>query len=218
MFWNLIIIPVSMPVLALYVKARGKNDLGSVRIVQPLATFLATICAVLGLLSTREPPVYGVLVAIGLIVSSYADGLLIDIDDKSLVVTGSSIFSGALLLYSAAVVIKSGLSAINAYTGAAMLAVFVFIAIFLWKGAARLRAPVLLYSLIWCLTISAALAGLIGSRHGGAGSVLMLAGLASFFIADSLMSMNYFIHPMPKPLVAAFYGVGQLLIALSVGY
>lgn len=218
MSWNLMIIPVFVPVLVLYIRARSKNELKTVGIVQPLATLLAVICAVLGFLSTRALPVYGVLVAIGLIVSSFADGILIDIDDKNLVTTGSAIFSGALVLYSLAVVIKSGLSSINVYTGAGMLVVYIFIVLLLWKGAGRLKVVVFLYSLVWCFAISVALAAFVGERKGGLGTTLMLTGLVVFFVADSLMSMNYFIKPIPKSFVAALYGVGQLLIALSIGY
>jgi hypothetical protein len=66
--------------------------------------------------------------------------------------------------------------------------------------------------------MSLALAAVIGASRIKAGSILFLSGLALFFIADSLMSMNYFIRPVLKALVAAFYGIGQMLIALSLGY
>ena len=218
MYWNLLAIPFFIPALAIYIGARRKNDLATIRFAQPLATLVTVACAVLGFLAPQSQAVFGVLVAIGLVVSVCADGILIDIDDKSLVVAGSAIFSGVLLLYSAAVIVRSGFSPVNLYTGAAMLIVFACIVVFLWKGAGTLRAPVLTYSFVWCFVMSLALAAVIGAGRIRTGSILFLSGLALFFVADSLMSMNYFIRPVPKSLVAAFYGLGQMLIALSLGY
>ena len=219
MYWNLLALLFFIPVIVLYVRARYKNDLKKIAILQPLETIIALACAVLGFLSPRANAIFSVLVTMGLIISVCADSVLIDIDQKNFIVTGTSFFSFVIAFYAAAIVLVSGFNKMTIYAGIIMIVIFIFIILFQWKGMKGKRVPVIIYSVLWCFLLTLIISAVAcGARISKLRLLLFTAGTVLFFLSDCVTSLHAFVKPAPKHLIAVFYGTGQLLIALSLGY
>lgn len=84
-------------------------------------------------------------------------------------------------------------------------------------GKARLRAPVLVYSIVISIMLFSAMLTLLSSRWFSVHALTVCAGAALFFLSDTILAWNRFVSPMRygRLMNMSTYHLGQLLIALG---
>lgn len=85
------------------------------------------------------------------------------------------------------------------------------------RGQARLRSPVLIYSIVISLMVLSALLTLVRPEWAALPAWLVSAGAVLFFISDSTLAWNRFVHPLrgSRLTVIITYHLGQALIILG---
>ena len=84
-------------------------------------------------------------------------------------------------------------------------------------GKTSLKIPVLIYSIVISLMLFSALATLVRPEWRIFAALFASTGALLFFISDSTLAFNKFVHPLPNARVITMitYHLGQILIALG---
>jgi uncharacterized membrane protein YhhN len=84
-------------------------------------------------------------------------------------------------------------------------------------GKTSLKIPVLIYSIVISLMLFSALATLARPEWRIFAALFASTGALLFFISDSTLAFNKFVHPLPNARVITMitYHLGQILIALG---
>jgi uncharacterized membrane protein YhhN len=85
------------------------------------------------------------------------------------------------------------------------------------SGYAKLKVPVLVYTLVISLMLFAALLTLLRLDWSLETALLVSAGALLFYISDGILAWNKFIHPLRygKLTIITTYHIGQILITLG---
>ncbi len=204
--------------------ARKKNILKYVKIFQPLTTFIAAIAAALSLFMPEHQLRYTIPILIGLLVSTYADSILVNRDDKSALIKGMLIFFLALLIYGITLTAFNGFHKADIIICGILLIFYSLLMIgFIRKTEGKMsmkaRIPAMIYAANFCFVISRAISCFYGTEFSKAQAILLTVGTISFFLGDLQLGIYQYINKkFPMFQAPPFYFVGQLLIGLSASY
>jgi len=218
MYGHLIPVPFVIIGIAVYWKARQKNHLRLVSIVQPAITIL---CILIALLALMRPGTNGALVAwvaAGMFIALIGDFLNLDMTKPSVVLRGLVIAIIAYLTYAVGFTWIGGFHQEDIYIGIAALAVYAAVMRYLWPHLGSMRVPALIYGLVLPFVVTRAISTFFGSEFSLAQSVLLTAGTAMLYIGDVEFALHTYVGGVPIILGPVFYSGAQLLIALAPSY
>lgn len=208
------------------VKAREKNNLKLVKLFQPLTTVFALVVAALSLFKDAQVD-YTLYIIAGLILSIFADRLLVSRTDKTAFIRGMILFLGTILIYAYGWTLLSGFQPADRYISSAMLCVYVVLSVLFIHGrhgvdgkpSKKVTIGVLIYLLAFAFAIARAISTFFGDYFTLLQSILLTAGIVLFFIGDLQLGIYHFIDKrFPMGQAPPFYFIGQLLIAYSCSF
>jgi uncharacterized membrane protein YhhN len=216
---TLIPLPFFLVSMAMDIYARAKNSDKLAGIFQPLTTFIVIVIALLSLFTDGARPGFTVGITVGLIVSFWADILLVDRDDSSAFIKGMLLFFIALITYSVTLILTAGFHLKDLYCVPVLIAYFIVFMKLLGKGLGKLKIPVAIYGLVFLFCISRAFSTFFSPDFTTLQAVLLTAGTSLFLLGDTQLAIYHFVNKdFPMFWAPAFYFVGQCLIALSLGF
>lgn len=223
---NLIPIPFFLLFMIGDMIGRKKNNLKMVRICQPMTTMMALLSAGLSFLGDTQFT-YTFWIMLGLGISTFADSILVNRDDKEAFIKGMALFLVAILIYGITWTRLSGFQTQDKIISMIILIVYIVIAIIFVNGrggvdgkpSTKVTIGVLVYLLAFCFVISRAISTFYGDYFTTTQSVLFTIGIISFFSGDCQLGIYHFTDKhFPMAQAPPFYFIGQLLIALSCSY
>jgi len=157
------------------------------------------------------------LIDLGLAFSLAGDVALM-LPAKNAFLLGLAIFLGAHIAYISAFVGVAGLEVLSAPAAVATLVTSLVTGLLLrrlWRGAAGIRAPLVIYGCALGLMVVTAVAAVAASD--GALPPAVALGAAMFYIGDAALAVDKFDKPIKyAPLLTlGVYWLGQLAIALG---
>jgi len=216
--YHLYLIPFAVAGIAVYMRARMKNDLRTVKFIQPFNTILAMAIAGLCLLTPHGNLGFTLWILAGLGLALVGDFLNIDMTDDRTVMVGLIIFVFAYLVYSAGLTVYNGFHREDIYAGVILALVLAGIMAYVWKGLGPMKLPVLVYSLNQVFMVSRAVSTFFGDTFSVTQAVLLTAGTVMLMAGDIEFAVHTFRKPLKISLGPILYSGGQLLMALSPGF
>lgn len=218
MYYSLIPGILYVPLIALYMVARNRNDLRKTTIIQPALTFLALVIAGLSLLSPQASRGYTTWILIGLGLCFLADIFNIDMTNDRILYAAIAVFVIAYLEYAITFTRFNGFHRQDLLVGAVFILIYIGLMRLYWNGLGTFKIPILIYGLVMPFMVTRAISTLFGSGFSIASGVLVTLGCMLIFMGD----VEYGMHRFRKPVKFFFgpicYAGGQALIALSCSY
>ena len=86
------------------------------------------------------------------------------------------------------------------------------------KGQARLRIPIIVYSMVISIMLLSAMLKLMDITWGAAAAVLISGGAFLFYISDIILAWNKFVAPIQHGRIynIAAYHLGQIMLIAGV--
>jgi uncharacterized membrane protein YhhN len=218
MQYHLIPVPFAIAGIAVYMRARMKNDLKTVAVIQPLNTIIAMAIAGLGMLSPSAEIGFTLWVLAGLGIALAGDFLNVDMTRQQTVMVGLIIFVFAYLTYAAGLAIYNGFHREDLTGTVVILAAYGILMGAIWRGLGDMKLPVLVYGLVHCFMVTRALSTFNGTVFSATQAWLLSAGTLMLFIGDMEFAVHTFRKPLKFSLGPILYAGGQLLISLSPAY
>jgi uncharacterized membrane protein YhhN len=216
---TLIPLPFFVVSVAMDIYARAKNNDTLAGIFQPLTTLIVIVIALLSLFTggARIGVTFGI--TLGLIISFWADILLVDRESSSGFIKGMSLFLIAIIAYSATLIATAGFHLQDLYSAPFLIAYWVLFMKILWKGLGKLKLPIAIYGLVFIFCISRAFSTFFSPDFTTIQAIFLTAGTSLFLLGDTQLAIYHFVNKnFPMFWAPAFYFVGQCLIALSLGF
>ena len=214
----LITLPFFLASTAMDIYARAKND-KLAAIFQPLTTLIVIVTALLSLFSGGARTAFTVPMTLALVVSLWADVLLVDRNDPTAFVKGMILFLVAIVTYSVTLIATAGFHIQDLYSVPVLIIYFIIFMKLLWKGLGKLKIPVAIYGLVFLFCISRAFSTFFSPDFTTAQALMLTAGTSLFLLGDTQLAIYQFVDKkFPMFWAPAFYFVGQYLIALSAGF
>jgi uncharacterized membrane protein YhhN len=196
----------------IHVRAEYRGPRWQVYLFKPLTTTLLLLAAVLA--PAAHGPGYRVCIAAGLGCSLVGDILLMLPRDRFL--AGLGTFLLAHLAYVAGFGSRAE-TGVHPTVLIPLLAAALVLLRMLWPGLGRLRAPVLIYTVVILVMVWTAWSWQL--TRSSPGATLAAAGATLFMGSDAILALNRFQRPFrsAQALVMSTYVAAQALISLSVG-
>jgi uncharacterized membrane protein YhhN len=211
----LILIPLNLIGIGLYMRARIRNDLGSVIIYQPGSVILSWLIAASSLLMEDANLAFTLVVLLGMGIALVGDFLNLDMENPNVVFRGLIIAVVAYLTYGIGVTLIDGFHPRDLIVGAPLLVFYVLLMRYLWPDLGEMRVWGLLYGLVLPFTFWRAASTFFGAELSIPQSAFLSLGTLSLYVGD----IEFAIHTYKRRLQLMFgpilYAGGQLLIALS---
>jgi uncharacterized membrane protein YhhN len=215
---HLIPIPFLLVTVVLLVRAEFEGKQKQIYILKPISTLLVIMVAVLSFLTPGVQTSYTIWVLSGLWLSLGGDVALMFQSDRAFRI-GLLLFLLAHVVYAIAFTVPNGFHPQDLITGAVLLALAVAIYLYLRPGLGKMKAPVLLYTLVICFMVNRAISTFFGEAFSTTQVWLISLGAILFMASDLVLATNRFRHPFKANRFSLFlYYGGQLLIALSPSY
>jgi uncharacterized membrane protein YhhN len=218
MYYSLIPGILYVPLIALYMVARNRNDLRKTTIIQPALTFLALVIAGLSLLSPQASRGYTTWILIGLGLCFLADIFNIDMTNDRILYAAIAVFVVAYLEYAITFTHFNGFHWQDLLVGGLFILIYIFLMRLYWKGLGSFKVPIMIYGLVMPFMVTRAISTLFGSTFSTFSALLVTFGSSMIFLGD----VEYGVHRFRRPVKFFFgpicYAGGQLLIALSCSY
>lgn len=211
----LLLVPLNVVLIGLYMHARMKGDLGRVIVVQPAAVIVSWLIAASSLLQPASNVAFSAVILVGMGIAIVGDFLNLDMEDPKVVLRGLVIAVLAYLTYGVGVTVIDGFHRQDLILGVALLAVYVVVMRFLWRGLGDMRVPGLFYGFVLPFTFWRAAATFFGEELTTAQSVLFSLGTLSLWVGDIEFAIHTYKSQLPIMLGPILYAGGQLSIALS---
>jgi hypothetical protein len=210
------LVALNLALIALYMRARLRDDKRQVRIYQPAAVITSWLIAALSLLRPDPDVPLTLVVLAGMGIAILGDFLNIEMEDMRVVLRGLVIAVVAYLAYAIGLTALDGFHVQDLIVGAALLAVYALLMRAIWARVERpMRVPVLIYALVLPFTFSRAVSTFFGDRLSTLQSVFVSLGTLSLFVGDIEFAIHTFRRRLPIMLGPILYAGGQLLIALA---
>jgi len=213
------LVALNLAFIALYMRARLRDDKRQVRIYQPIAVITSWLIAALSLLRPEPDVPLTLVVLAGMGIAILGDFLNIDMEDMRVVLRGLVIAVVAYLTYAIGLTALDGFHVQDLSVGAVLLAVYALVMRTIWARVERpMRVPVLIYALVLPFTFSRAVSTFFGDRFSTLQSVFVSLGTLSLFVGDIEFAIHTFRRRLPVMLGPILYAGGQLLIALATWF
>ena len=213
------LVALNLALIALYMRARLRDDKRQVRIYQPAAVITSWLIAALSLLRPDPDVPLTLVVLAGMGIAILGDFLNIEMEDMRVVLRGLVIAVVAYLAYAIGLTALDGFHVQDLIVGAALLAVYALLMRAIWARVERpMRVPVLIYALVLPFTFSRAVSTFFGDRLSTLQSVFVSLGTLSLFVGDIEFAIHTFRRRLPIMLGPILYAGGQLLIALATWF
>ncbi|MCK4761409.1 MAG: hypothetical protein KAW12_04355 [Candidatus Aminicenantes bacterium] len=221
--WKILSAAIAVGALiSIYVRRR--RSLTARRIIQPITTTLVIVLAASGCLFPGSNTIYTMLVVLYLIFCLIGDCYLVDFKDNNLVLVALGFYWAGIIVYSVVLTRRTGfnLTDLTAFI-ILLIGCGLAIALFLWKGLGKMKAPVIIYILTWCYLLSQSLTIFWSDSvfFSATQKWLILAGTGIFFLGDIIISFHQFNEKFQKKLLwmdVPLYYTGQGLIAISTSF
>ena len=214
-----VLVALNLAFIALYMRARLRDDKRQVRIYQPTAVITSWLIAALSLLRPEPDVPLTLVVLAGMGIAILGDFLNIDMEDMRVVLRGLVIAVVAYLTYAIGLTALDGFHVQDLSVGAALLAVYALVMRTIWARVERpMRVPILIYALVLPFTFSRAVSTFFGDRFSTLQSVFVSLGTLSLFVGDIEFAIHTFRRRLPVMLGPILYAGGQLLIALAAWF
>ena len=218
MYLNLVPLPISLTLIVFYMIARNRNDLKKTAFLQPSATLVAILIALLSFFSPYSNHEYTLWILVGMGLCFLADMFNIDMTNDKILYAAIGVFILAYLEYAITYTRFSGFRWQDWIVGVFFLGIYVFLMSIYWKGLGNFKIPILIYGLFMPFMVTRAISTLFGDTFSLLSALMVMAGSTMLFLGD----VEYGIHRFRRPLKFFFgpicYEGGQLLIALSCSY
>jgi uncharacterized membrane protein YhhN len=196
----------------IHVRAEYRGPRWQVYLFKPLTTTLLLLAAVLA--PAAHGPGYRMCIAAGLACSLVGDILLMLPQDRFL--AGLGTFLLAHVAYVAGFGSRAEIG-VHPTVLIPLLAAALVLLRMLWPGLGRLRAPVLIYTVVILVMVWTAWNWQL--TRSSPGATLAAVGATLFMGSDAILALNRFQRPFrsAQALVMSTYVAAQALISLSVG-
>ena len=213
-----ILIASNLLAIALYMRARIRNDLERVRIYQPGAVILSWLIAASSLLQPDANVAFSVVVLLGMGIAIVGDFLNLDMENPNVVLRGLVIAVVAYLTYGTGVTVLNGFHPEDLVVGAPLLIFYVILMRYLWPDLGEMRIPALLYGLVLPFTFWRALSCFFGSELSTLQAVYLSLGTLSLYVGDVEFAVHTYKRRLKRMYGPILYAGGQMLIAVSTLY
>ncbi len=218
MFYHLLPLPLSILLIILYMIARNKNDLKRTAIIQPVATLVAIIIAVLSFLSPYVNTDYTVWILVGMGLCLLADIFNIDMTKDMVLYAAIAVFILAYMEYAFIYTKFGGFHPQDIVVGVVFLGIYIFLMAYYWRGLGKFRIPILIYGLFMPFMVTRAISTIFSTTFSIVSSIMVAIGSILLFLGDIEYGIHRFRHPLKFFFGPICYEGGQLLIALSCSY
>lgn len=207
------------------VVGRIKSNNKFVKLFQPGTTLIVLIIAARNLFSGNTE--YVALIVGGLAISTFADSILVNRDNKKLFVVGMGLFLIAISIYGFTFTKFNGFQKQDILVTFIMLVVALILMFLVKNGkngtdgipSKKIIIGVSVYTLVFCFVISRAISTFYGDYFNTTQSILLTIGTILFFLGDCQLGIYHFINKnFPMVQAPPFYFIGQLLIGLSCSF
>jgi uncharacterized membrane protein YhhN len=210
-----ILIASNLLAIALYMRARIRNDLERVRIYQPGAVILSWLIAASSLLQPDADVAFSVVVLLGMGIAIVGDFLNLDMENPKVVLRGLVIAVVAYLTYGIGVTVINGFHPEDLLVGAPLLIFYLVLMRHLWPDLGEMRMPALLYGLVLPFTFWRALSCFFGSELSTLQALFLSLGTLSLYVGDVEFAVHTYKRRLKRMYGPILYAGGQLLIAVS---
>jgi uncharacterized membrane protein YhhN len=215
---HLIPVPFSLILITIYTIARTRFKMNQVRVLQPLMSLLVISIAMLSFSQDSVNSGYTWLIIAALTVAFISDIFHIDMRKDNVLIIGIIGFSIAYLIYPIAFTLYNGFFIQDILTAVPLLLIFIFTTKKFWKGMGSFRFPALIYSLICPFMVNRAASTFFGTGFTLTQSIMLTTGTLMLYLGDLEYGFHRFHKPRKFLFGHIFYGLGQVLIALSCSY
>ena len=217
--YHLFPVPLSIVLIALYLRARNRQDLKTTATIQPLTTLVSILIAALSFLSPRVNPAYTIWILVGLGLCFLADIFNIDMNNDKIFLAGMATFIVAYTVYAITyTVFNGGFQSQDWIIGAVFVLIYALLMRTYWKNLGKYKLPVMIYGLFMPFMVTRAISTLFGDTFSLTAALLVTIGSLMLFLGDVEYGLHRFRKPGKFTIGPICYAGGQLLIALSCAY
>jgi hypothetical protein len=211
-----ILVSLNLILIALYMRARMRDDKRKVKVYQPGAVIISWCIAASSLLRPDPDLPLTLVVLAGMGIAIIGDFLNIDMEDMRVVLRSLVIAVVAYMTYAIGLTLLDGFHPQDLIVGAILFAVYALVMRTIWPRVdAEMRIPVLIYGLVLPFTFSRAVSTFFGARFSTLQSVSLSLGTLSLFVGDIEFALHTFRRRLSLMFGPILYAGGQFLIAAS---